>query len=486
MVRLLVVVRITTTIMMMSMFLAPPPPRVVAAFGWWQHQLATTTRRRRWPKSRSLSLLLVGSPQERCSSTSLSSFGGWRRRRVYRPSSAFQDHLLRLAIPARRRTTTAHHRCFFVGSSASIAGGGERGSDTAAATSNYDDDDAEGEEEEEVPSSTPTPADGSTMILQQQQQVALRKTLLRECLLELGMDADGLAAAVRLATTNTTTHGYDGRYGKSVIKTCRTFWRNGGNETHLMLDDNDNASSMEQRLRTAARRTAHQIQFLYKRHEAHRAEWIRHTDDMAKMMQSATTSSHHNTTTTTASNTTTTRKLYPLVLILDNLRSANNVGSLFRTADAAGCTMLITVGITARPFGPGAEKLQKAAKGAQYTVPHLHFPSLPTAISYLRTARPGYQVLGVETTTQSVDYTAFPYWTPPNNNQDGDDEATNNDNGGVALILGNEVTGVDPTILPTLDGIVEIPMFGAKNSLNVAVCAPIILYEIHRQWRRQQ
>jgi 23S rRNA (guanosine2251-2'-O)-methyltransferase len=334
-------------------------------------------------------------------------------------------------------------------------------------------------------SSTPTEADGSTLILQQQQQVALRKTLLRECLLELGMDADGLADAVRLATTNTTTHGYDGRYGKSVIKTCRTFWRNGGNEKHLVLldDDNDESSSMEERLRTAARRTAHQIQFLYKRHEAHRAEWIRHTDDMAKMMQSATS---NKTATTADTATVTTRKLYPLVLILDNLRSANNVGSLFRTADAAGCGLLITVGITARPFGPGAEKLQKAAKGAQYTVPHLHFPSLPTAISYLRTARPGYQVLGVETTTQSVDYTAFPYWTPPNNNQDGDDEATNNDNGGVALILGNEVTGVDPTILPTLDGIVEIPMFGAKNSLNVAVCAPIILYEIHRQWRRQQ
>jgi 23S rRNA (guanosine2251-2'-O)-methyltransferase len=199
----------------------------------------------------------------------------------------------------------------------------------------------------------------------------------------------------------------------------------------------------------------------YKRHEAHRAEWIRHQDDVAKMTNSSSSSC-----------CTSAPQRFPLVLILDNLRSANNVGSLFRTADAAGCRMVIAIGITAHPNGHSAEKLQKTAMGAQWTVPCTHFASLKTALEYVRTEFPQYQILGVETTAKSVDYREFAYASAP------DDDAA-----GVALVLGNEVTGVDATILPTLDGIVEIPMFGAKNSLNVAVCAPIILYEIHRQWK---
>jgi 23S rRNA (guanosine2251-2'-O)-methyltransferase len=196
--------------------------------------------------------------------------------------------------------------------------------------------------------------------------------------------------------------------------------------------------------------------FRYKRHEAHRAEWIRHQDDVAKM--------------TNSSSSTSAPQRFPLVLILDNLRSANNVGSLFRTADAAGCRMVIAIGITAHPNGHGAEKLQKTAMGAQWTVPCTHFASLKAALEYVRTEWPQYQILGVETTAKSVDYRDFAF-------------AEAHAAAGVALVLGNEVTGVDATIVPTLDGIVEIPMFGAKNSLNVAVCAPIILYEIHRQWK---
>lgn len=157
--------------------------------------------------------------------------------------------------------------------------------------------------------------------------------------------------------------------------------------------------------------------------------------------------------------------MFPLILVLDNLRSANNVGSLFRTADAVGCSMIITVGITPHPNGNGAEKLQKTAMGAEVTVPSQHFSSLKAALEYLTNELPQYQILGVETTEKSIAYTDF--WFAD----------------AVALVLGNEVTGVDATFLPKFNGIVEIPMFGTKNSLNVAVCAPIILYEIHRQWK---
>jgi tRNA(Leu) C34 or U34 (ribose-2'-O)-methylase TrmL len=100
--------------------------------------------------------------------------------------------------------------------------------------------------------------------------------------------------------------------------------------------------------------------------------------------------------------------------------------------------------------------------GAQWTVPCTHFASFKAALKYVRTEWPQYQILGAETTAKSVDYREFAF-------------AEVHAAAGVALVLGNEVTGVDATILPTLDGIVEIPMFGAKNTLNVAVCAPIIL-----------
>lgn len=265
-----------------------------------------------------------------------------------------------------------------------------------------------------------------------------RKKLLHASLSELGMDADGLEAAA-VQSSN------DGRYGTSVIKTCRSFYTN---------------EKLSGDLRAAALRTARQIQFLYepyaqfvfsliglcryKRHESHKAEWIRHHDQVQKQIQR-----------------------FPLILVLDNVRSATNVGNLFRTADAVGCSSVITVGITPHPNGSGAEKLAKSALGAEITVASRHFASLVAAIHHLRTEYSQYQILGVETTEKSIQYTDFSF---------GD---------AVALVLGNEVTGVDADMLLQLDGIVEIPMFGAKNSLNVAVCAPIILYEVHRQWNQR-
>ena len=88
---------------------------------------------------------------------------------------------------------------------------------------------------------------------------------------------------------------------------------------------------------------------------------------------------------------------------------------------------------------------------------------------FLRKELPNFELVGMETTEQSQVYT--------------DAEYPSLEKGGVVLVLGNEVTGVDTEILPKLDRIVEIPMFGVKNSLNVAACAPVVLYEIIRRWQ---
>ena len=84
----------------------------------------------------------------------------------------------------------------------------------------------------------------------------------------------------------------------------------------------------------------------------------------------------------------------------------------------------------------------------------------------MRQTIPSYQIFGMETTSRSECYSNVTYSR--------DD--------GVVLVVGNEVTGVDTEILKDLDRIIEIPMYGAKNSLNVAACVPVVLYEVLRQW----
>jgi len=159
---------------------------------------------------------------------------------------------------------------------------------------------------------------------------------------------------------------------------------------------------------------------------------------------------------------------FPLTIVLDNLRSAFNVGSIFRTADACGCKEVITTGITPHPFGAGAGKLSKTALGADFVVPSRHFTKTISAIEALRKENAGeIYIVGLETTEKSQCYTSVSY---PRNG------------GGTVVVLGNEVTGVDVDILPLLDGVIEIPMFGTKNSLNVSACAPVVMYEILRKW----
>jgi 23S rRNA (guanosine2251-2'-O)-methyltransferase len=184
---------------------------------------------------------------------------------------------------------------------------------------------------------------------------------------------------------------------------------------------------------------------------------------------------------------------FPLLLVLDNLRSAFNVGSIFRTADACGVCLVITTGITPHPHGNGADKVSKAALGADTVVPSLHFTTTKQGLEYLRQFYPQVAHVALETTSRSRPYTDISYPGGVNssntlvhhfNSQNflREEEKQVFCEPGTALILGNEVSGVDTELLESMDFIVEIPMYGVKNSLNVASCAPVVLYEILRQW----
>ncbi|NKB68714.1 MAG: TrmH family RNA methyltransferase [Candidatus Latescibacteria bacterium] len=150
---------------------------------------------------------------------------------------------------------------------------------------------------------------------------------------------------------------------------------------------------------------------------------------------------------------------HPVHLVLDNLRSAFNVGSIYRTADTARLASVCTGGYTAHPPHP---KLDKTALGTLEYVPTRHFATTLEAVDHLRDQ--GMAVWALETTSASRPYTAVDFPRP------------------VGLVLGNEALGVDRQVLERCDQLVEIPMFGFKNSLNVAAACAVVVFEILRQW----
>ncbi len=161
----------------------------------------------------------------------------------------------------------------------------------------------------------------------------------------------------------------------------------------------------------------------------------------------------------------------PLILILHDIRSAHNVGSIFRTADGAGVDEIILTGYTPCPPKPGtlylsdADKaLQKTALGAETSVPWRQVASLPRLLTRLHIE--GYELVALEQMPGSIDYRDY----RPGKH--------------IALILGNEVEGVAPEILKRSDHVIEIPMYGAKNSLNVSVATGIALYQIISTMKR--
>jgi tRNA G18 (ribose-2'-O)-methylase SpoU len=153
------------------------------------------------------------------------------------------------------------------------------------------------------------------------------------------------------------------------------------------------------------------------------------------------------------------RPKFPVTLVLDNLRSAFNVGSIFRTADTARLQRIVTCGYTAHPPHP---RLDKTALGTVDFVDTAHVESTMEAVAHLQAQ--GVSVWALETTSASRPYTKVTYPRP------------------VALVLGNEALGVERDVLDCCDELLEVPVFGYKNSLNVACTAAVVVYEILRQW----
>jgi tRNA G18 (ribose-2'-O)-methylase SpoU len=145
----------------------------------------------------------------------------------------------------------------------------------------------------------------------------------------------------------------------------------------------------------------------------------------------------------------------PLWIVLDNLRSAFNVGSIFRLCDTMRVSGLYLCGYTAHP---PHRKLDKTSLGTVEYVPWRHFDETAGAVADLQAD--GIPVLAVETTTTARRYDTVDYPEP------------------VALVFGNEALGVSREVLDRCDGHVEIPTFGYKNSLNVATAVAVVGYRV--------
>lgn len=151
------------------------------------------------------------------------------------------------------------------------------------------------------------------------------------------------------------------------------------------------------------------------------------------------------------------REKEPVIVMLDNIRSMNNIGSIFRTCDAFSIQKMILTGFTAQP--PHRE-IQKTALGATESVPWEYIDDASKILLTLKDD--GYKLLAIEQTENStlLNNCNWEKWGPKN-----------------VLILGNEINGVMQEILNICDACIEIPQSGAKHSFNVTIAAGIVLYE---------
>lgn len=148
----------------------------------------------------------------------------------------------------------------------------------------------------------------------------------------------------------------------------------------------------------------------------------------------------------------------PIIIVLDNVRSLSNVGAFFRTADAFRIKELFLCGITACP--PHRE-IHKTALGADETVKWRYFGTTEAACQALKAE--GYKIFAVEQVVGSVPLQDFGFESH------------------TAYILGNEVEGVSEEALPYCDGAIELPQAGTKHSINVSVCAGIVMWKLFEQ-----
>lgn len=149
------------------------------------------------------------------------------------------------------------------------------------------------------------------------------------------------------------------------------------------------------------------------------------------------------------------------ILVLHDIRSAQNIGSLFRTADAVGISKIYLSQITPSPidrFGRARADVAKTALGAELSIPWEHYENILTVISSYK--KQGYKTIAIEQSEKSVDYKTITAEEK------------------VLFILGNEVKGLPREVLDSVEITVEIPMVGEKESLNVSVAGGIALFRI--------
>ena len=148
-------------------------------------------------------------------------------------------------------------------------------------------------------------------------------------------------------------------------------------------------------------------------------------------------------------------------ILLHNIRSVYNVGAIFRTADALGVSKIYLSGYTPTPldrFGVPRNDFAKSAPGAEKSVPWVFVKSPSTLLKTL--SKEGFSICAVEQDTRSIDYKKA-----PRKNK-------------MIVLFGNEVRGLSPALLSKADVVIEIPMRGTKESLNVSVSAGIVLFKL--------
>lgn len=231
----------------------------------------------------------------------------------------------------------------------------------------------------------------------------------------------------------------------------------------FILPKSKGALAMTEQPRRAAV-VANSIAFLIREHQTNQKEWMRNHDRALEEIESSSESSQRN----------------PIVLLLDNVRSAHNVGNILRAAEAAKCTSVMLCGsMTPAPPHP---KVLKTALGAAEYVPFVKAPSTLKTIQGLKQQK--VKVIGVETTSRSI-----PLWKCSffdSLSAETDEGTVENDAGEeitqqVAFVFGNEMIGVDTQCLDECDELIILPTHGVKNSLNVATCASVVIWEALRQ-----
>jgi len=152
-----------------------------------------------------------------------------------------------------------------------------------------------------------------------------------------------------------------------------------------------------------------------------------------------------------------------LIVVLDDVRSLNNIGSVFRTADAFLVQEIHLCGITAVP--PHRE-IQKTALGATESVDWQYFENIEDSVKMLKKQQ--YKIYAIEQADESIDF----------------DKLKVDKNEKIAVIFGNEIKGVNESVLKDIDGCIELPQYGTKHSLNISVCAGIIIYQMFQNLKK--